>query len=232
MIEIEPDSKTTAELAAELTAATRQRERVERAAGIVPPSLAELGALDGCRRGTVRASARAGSQAHLTELTDTQLRVLWAADNPAGYVSQNGSTGITRPSIKALDAKGYGRAIFDARRRHLVIGFEINARGRAAARERFGTPGWAISVHDHQPPSIQGHALCGRVVVRPNGTAEQCGEPVKSAIHDPAEYPAYRTELAAELAKWRAGTGEYASASAPPNSASDDRADLVHPFAD
>jgi hypothetical protein len=110
------------------------------------PSTAELAAIG--RPGTVRASARAGSKAHLAELTEPQLRVLRAADNQAGTVSQNGSTGVTRPLIKALDAKGYGRAMYDSQRRHLIVGFEINERGRRATRERFGTPEWAVSVHD------------------------------------------------------------------------------------
>jgi hypothetical protein len=166
------------------------------------PAPTELAALSTNRPGTVRASARTGSKAHLADITEAQLRVLWAADNPSGLVSTNGSTGITRPLVRNLDVKGYGRAMYDTQRRHLIIGFQINQRGRAAARERFGTPEWAVSVHEHQPPSIYGAELCGRVVVRPGGTAEQCAEPVKSPIHDPAAYLAFRAELAAELAKW------------------------------
>jgi hypothetical protein len=203
---------------------------------VVRPRLAELAAIG--RPGTVRASARAGSKAHLAELTEPQLRVLWAADNPAGYVSQNGSTGVTRPLIKALDAKGYGQAAYDMQRKHLIIGFEINDRGRKAARERFGVPEWAVSVHDFAPPSAHGDTLCGRVVIRPNGSGEQCAEPVKSPIHDPAGYLTYAAGLDTELAAWRSGEGEYAD-SQPPASAgcphgtrrwADDT--HVHPFSD
>lgn len=182
------------------------------------PSLAELAALP-----TNRPVKATRTHAHLADLTEPQLRVLWAADNPAGLVSANGSTGVTRPLIKALDAKGYGNAVYDTQRRHLVIGFEINQRGRLAARERFGLPEWAVSVHEHQPPSVYGTELCGRTVIRPNGTGEQCAEPVKSPIHDPAAYLAYAAELATELAKWKAGEGVYATLA-------DDA--HVHPFSD
>lgn len=191
--------------------ANRPGAQVER------PSLAELAALP-----TNRPVKATRTHAHLADLTEPQLRVLWAADNPSGLVSQNGSTGVTRPLIRALDAKGYGTATYDQQRRHLVIGFEINRRGRRAARERFGTPEWTVSVHEHQPtdpPSYQ----CGRIVVRPNGTAQQCAEPVKSPIHDPAAYLAYRAELTAELAKWRAGL--------PPYGVLADN-EHVHPFTD
>lgn len=190
------------------------------------PSTTELAAIS--RPGTVRASARAGSKAHLAELTEPQLRVLWAADNPSGTVSQNGSTGVTRPLIRALVAKGYGTAIYDMQRRHLIVGFRINDRGRTAARVRFGTPEWAVSVHDFTPPSMFGHELCGRVVVRPNGTGEQCGEPVKSPIHDPAAYLTYAAKVTVELAKWRDGQGEYAATEL----AKFADTTHVHPFAD
>lgn len=191
--------------------------------GIDParPSTAELAAIG--RPGTVRASARAGSKAHLAELTEPQLRVLWAADNPAGMVSQNGSTGVTRPLIRALDAKGYGTAAYDTRRRHLIVGFKINDRGRKAARAKYGTPEWAVSVHDFAPPSMFGDEFCGRVVVRPNGSGEQCGEPVKSPIHDPAGYLMYATALTTEMGKWRRGEGEYAPLADTAH---------VHPFTD
>lgn len=207
---------------------THQHETLESAGNCgdpLNPSTAELAAIG--RPGTVRASARAGSKAHLAELTEPQLRVLWAADNPAGLISQNGSTGVTRPLIRALDAKGYGTATYDMQRRHLIVGFTINDRGRRAARERFGLPEWAVSVHDFAPPSAYGHELCGRVVVRPNGTGEQCAEPVKSPIHDPAAYLAYRAALTAELDKWKAGDGEYATVAG--QAAVDTH---VHPFTD
>lgn len=57
-----------------------------------------------------------------------------------------------------------------------------------------------VSVHDFEP----GHSgmSCVRMVVRPDGTGDACGEPVKSAIHDPAAYSAYATELASALAEW------------------------------
>lgn len=118
---------------------------------IQAPTVTELASLSANRPGTVRASARAGSKAHLAELTEPQLRVLWAADNPAGAVSQNGSTGVTRPLIRALVAKGYGTAAYDMQRRHLIVGFTINDRGRGAARARFGTPEWAGPAIDGCP---------------------------------------------------------------------------------
>jgi hypothetical protein len=105
-----------------------------------PASVAELKSI-----GTGRPVATK-SKAHLADLTEPQLRVLWAADNPAGAVSQNGSTGVTRPIIKALDAKGYGRAAYDMKRKYLIVGFEINDRGRRAAREHFGVPAWAADL--------------------------------------------------------------------------------------
>jgi hypothetical protein len=182
------------------------------------PSLAEVATLS-----TNRPVKATRTKAHLADLTEPQLRVLWAADNPSGLVSQNGSTGVTRPIIKALDAKGYGTAAYDQRRRHLVIGFTINDRGRRAARERFGVPEWAVSVHNHRPPSIHGPELCGRIVIRPNGTDEQCAEPVRSPIHDPAAYLTYCAKLATELVKWVKREGEYAILA-------DD--EHVHPFTD
>jgi hypothetical protein len=57
-----------------------------------------------------------------------------------------------------------------------------------------------VSVHDFLP----GHSgmSCVRMVVRPDGTGDACGEPVKSAIHDPAAYAAYHSELKVELGKY------------------------------
>lgn len=164
------------------------------------PSVIELAAIG--RPGTVRASARAGSKAHLAELTGAQLDMLQAADNPSGAVSMNGSTGMTRPTARALDAKGYGRAMTHATRRHLIIGFEINDAGRRAVRAARGWPVWA-GVH---APILDDAGLCYQNVPRPNGRTEGCGEPVKSPIHDPAGYLAYRAQLRAELATWVLGS--------------------------
>lgn len=99
---------------------------------IQAPTVTELASLSANRPGTVRASARTGSKAHLAELTRAQLDVLKMAVAAGGTVSQNGSTGVTRPAIRALAAKGYGEAMFDMARRHLIIGFRINDRGRRA----------------------------------------------------------------------------------------------------
>jgi hypothetical protein len=57
-----------------------------------------------------------------------------------------------------------------------------------------------VSVPDFQP----GHSgmSCVRMVERPDGTGDACGEPVKSAIHDPAGYSSYYTELKTELGKY------------------------------
>lgn len=122
-------------VARELDVELAQNDKIVR--DVVRPRLAELANLSTNRR--VPATS---TKAHLAELTEPQLHVLRAGDNPSGLVSQNGSTGVTRPLIRALDAKGYGNAVYHMTRRHLIIGFEINARGRAAARERFGVPEW------------------------------------------------------------------------------------------
>lgn len=105
-----------------------------------PATLAELAAAGRGSAGIGRISSP--SKRHLAELTGPQLDVLQMADNPSACVSQNGSTGVTRPIIKALVAKGYGRAVFDATRRYLIIGFEINDAGRRAVRAARGVPGW------------------------------------------------------------------------------------------
>lgn len=143
----------------------------------VRPRLTELAAIG--RPGTVRASARAGSKAHLTDLTHRQLDVLQMADNPSGGVSANGSTGVTRPTIKALDAKGYGRAVYDMRRKHLVIGFEINDAGRRAVRAARGWPTWA-GPHTYLANADR---TCYQNVERPSGFVQACGEPANSPIH-------------------------------------------------
>lgn len=57
-----------------------------------------------------------------------------------------------------------------------------------------------VSVHDFE--SGYSGMSCVRMVERPDGTGDACGEPVKSAIHDPAAYSAYATELKAELGKY------------------------------
>lgn len=142
------------------------------------PSVTELAAIG--RPGTVRASARAGSKAHLAELTAAQLDVLQMADNPSGCVSQNGSTGVTRPSIRALAAKGYGRAVYDMQRRHLIIGFEINDAGRRAVRAARGWPTWAGT---HNPLIGKYETVCFRHLPTPRGVVAQCGEPADSPIH-------------------------------------------------
>lgn len=92
-----------------------------------PASLAELTGLATNRPGT---ATKSGAQ-H-AELTRPQLNVLFMADNPSGCVSQNGSTGVTRPLIRALDRKGYGSAQYDMVRKYLIVGFRINERGRHA----------------------------------------------------------------------------------------------------
>lgn len=61
--------------------------------------------------------------------------------------------------------------------------------------------------HDFWP---EAGGACQREVERPNGLFAECGEPIKSPVHDPAAYLAYAAELRAELAKWGRGEGEYA----------------------
>lgn len=58
-----------------------------------------------------------------------------------------------------------------------------------------------VSVHD---PKFDAAGLCAVVVDRPSGIPTICSEPVKSAIHDPAAYSAYHTELLLELKGWSA----------------------------
>lgn len=75
----------------------------------------------------------------------------------------------------------------------------------------------AESVHDCEP----GHSgmVCDRIVMRPDGTGDACGEPVNSPIHDPAAYLAYEKELKTELAAWSRGDEGYDAASAAVESA-------------
>lgn len=51
--------------------------------------------------------------------------------------------------------------------------------------------------HDFNPG--QNSAVCVEIVDRPDGSAELCGEPIKSPVHDPAAYLAYAAELGIEL---------------------------------
>lgn len=61
-----------------------------------------------------------------------------------------------------------------------------------------------VSVHT---PKLDDAGLCKLVVDRPSGIPAICGEPVKSAIHDPAAFSAYHAELALELKKWQDPSG-------------------------
>lgn len=79
----------------------------------------------------------------------------------------------------------------------------------AAVRQSGIQQQWAaarqpVSVHE---PKLDAAGLCVLVMDRPSGIPTQCGEPVKSPIHDPAAYTAYATELALELKKWQDPTG-------------------------
>lgn len=105
------------------------------------PSLNELATLATNQRGTVRASARAGSKAHLAELTNAQRKALKAAcgpvfDQASGFRIQGSGWSVT--TWRALAAKGFGETVTVAQAgwtrgaRHQVIGFRINDRGRRA----------------------------------------------------------------------------------------------------
>jgi hypothetical protein len=57
-------------------------------------------------------------------------------------------------------------------------------------------------VHDFRS-SIGSDGLCSVIVNQPSGAVWQCGEPVKSAIHDPQGYAAYVAKLKSALGVWQ-----------------------------
>lgn len=62
---------------------------------------------------------------------------------------------------------------------------------------------------DYTHDFVGGHSgmVCTKMVERPDGTGDACGEPIRSAIHDPVAYAAYAAELKKELAVWGKPTG-------------------------
>jgi hypothetical protein len=155
------DGMSTAELAAELMAATKQRERIERAAlSSAPPGTPEHEAL--------RRSDCGG--------------MLWCR------------CAVVSPHPRRTQTV-------------LVDGKRIEESSVRPTRQ----------THDFH--ADHSGMVCDAMVERPDGTGDQCGEPVNSPVHDPAAYLAYDAELRTELKKWVAGEGEY-----------DPREDLIHPF--
>jgi hypothetical protein len=59
--------------------------------------------------------------------------------------------------------------------------------------------GHGRGVHDFEPSL---NHLCTKQVIHPGGTW-RCGEPIKSAIHDPEGYAAYAAELKSALDVWQ-----------------------------
>lgn len=74
---------------------------------------------------------------------------------------------------------------------------------------------------DHTHDFTPGHSgmVCVQMVERPDGTGDACGEPVNSAIHDPAAYQAFSRALDGELARLkdpaRTATGKYVAGDGP-----------------
>jgi hypothetical protein len=54
----------------------------------------------------------------------------------------------------------------------------------------------------HEYEASYNGMCCGAMVELPDGTGDQCGEPIKSPIHDPQEYLRYSRELAEALIEW------------------------------
>lgn len=83
-----------------------------------------------------------------------------------------------------------------------VCGLRVDATGRcpdADAPTHQAKP--TAQTHDFWPYA---GGVCRLLVERPDGRHEECGEPVKSPVHDPAAYLAYAEELRIELRKWSA----------------------------
>lgn len=82
-----------------------------------------------------------------------------------------------------------------------VCGLRVDAAGRCPDA---GAPTHQVKLtaqtHEHKTAPAYGE-LCARMVERPDGSAQLCGEPALSAIHDPAAYLAYAAELREELDK-------------------------------
>jgi hypothetical protein len=76
-------------------------------------------------------------------------------------------------------------------------GAPINAAMDVSAGRTYGGNG--RGVHAYQ---THGGYTCWTRVNRPNGEWVRCGEPVKSAIHDPEGYAAYAAELKSALGVW------------------------------
>lgn len=82
-----------------------------------------------------------------------------------------------------------------------VCGLRVDATGRcpdADAPTHQVKP--TAQTHDFWPYA---GGVCRLLVERPDGRHEECGEPVKSPVHDPAAYLAYAEELRVELRKWQ-----------------------------
>lgn len=73
--------------------------------------------------------------------------------------------------------------------------------------------------HTHDFTPGQSGMVCVQMVERPDGTGDACGEPVNSAIHDPAAFQAFSRALDGELAKLRdphrTATGKYQAGDGP-----------------
>lgn len=80
-------------------------------------------------------------------------------------------------------------------------------RGYGIKRQNVAPGNWepvpySTGLHEFAPEA--GGIICVTPCLRPDGTVQACGDPIKGAIHDPQAYAAYATELVAELAKWAA----------------------------
>jgi hypothetical protein len=57
--------------------------------------------------------------------------------------------------------------------------------------------------YTHDFVSMYDGPTCTEMVMHPDGAIRSCGEPVKSAIHDPQAFSAYHAEITEALAEWK-----------------------------
>lgn len=82
-----------------------------------------------------------------------------------------------------------------------ACGLRLDAAGRCPDADA-PTHQVKLTAQTHDFELRRSGETCVRTVERPDGSAQLCGEPVLSAIHDPAAYLVYAAELREELDKW------------------------------
>ena len=73
----------------------------------------------------------------------------------------------------------------------------------ALRRKLEGWPAGDVKFRGHDFEAGYSGMVCGAMVLRPDGSGDECGEPVFSPIHDPQKYLKYTQELHDALAEWR-----------------------------